>query len=45
MFKMSNACKYHGHIMLVTVINALLVFNRTPGLDNGSDPCFMSQFN
>ena len=38
MFEVANACEDHRHIMLITEVYRVLVFNRATRLDHGTDP-------
>ena len=45
MFKVSNPGKNHGHIMFVAVIHRVGIANRTTGLNDRRDSCFVSNLN
>lgn len=45
MFEMSSSGHDHGHVVAIAKVNAILVLNRTTGLDHRSDTLLKGHFN
>ena len=44
MLEVAISGKYHGHLVIVTIGDTVLVFDATPWLDNGLDARLVSDF-
>ena len=44
MFKMSNSCENHRHSVLIAIVDAQFIFDRSAGLNHGFNTLFVGNF-